>query len=215
MVTPATNLWHCLGACAAGGSVVDWVMRAERCSFREAVARLRADSPVATSTPLVARAPQAPVGAARKGGEEKAADAKRLQWVARFYHQTLKQSPWALKYLKRRGIDDPEAIEHFKLGYSNRTLGFQLPRKRSEGREEQREQLKRIGVFRRSGHEHLVGSIVVPLLNKHGEVVQMYGRKVRDNLRAGTASHLYLGWAAAGGGLQPGGAEGSIRSHPV
>lgn len=28
VITPASNLWHCLGACQAGGSVVDWVMRA-------------------------------------------------------------------------------------------------------------------------------------------------------------------------------------------
>jgi len=29
VITPAKNLWHCLGACQAGGSVIDWVMRAE------------------------------------------------------------------------------------------------------------------------------------------------------------------------------------------
>jgi hypothetical protein len=29
VVTPGKNLWHCLGACQAGGSVVDWVMRAQ------------------------------------------------------------------------------------------------------------------------------------------------------------------------------------------
>ena len=27
VVSPAKNLWHCLGACQAGGSVLDWVMR--------------------------------------------------------------------------------------------------------------------------------------------------------------------------------------------
>ena len=37
VVTPAKNLWHCLGACRAGGSVVDWVMRERRVSFRRAV----------------------------------------------------------------------------------------------------------------------------------------------------------------------------------
>jgi len=40
VVTPAKNLWHCLGACQAGGSVIDWVMRAEGFGFREAVDRL-------------------------------------------------------------------------------------------------------------------------------------------------------------------------------
>lgn len=27
VVTPSANLWHCLGACQAGGSVIDWVMK--------------------------------------------------------------------------------------------------------------------------------------------------------------------------------------------
>ncbi|MBN1981172.1 MAG: hypothetical protein JW795_06550 [Chitinivibrionales bacterium] len=26
IVTPEKNLWHCLGACNAGGSVIDWIM---------------------------------------------------------------------------------------------------------------------------------------------------------------------------------------------
>ncbi len=27
VITPAKNLWHCLGACRTGGSVIDWVMQ--------------------------------------------------------------------------------------------------------------------------------------------------------------------------------------------
>ncbi len=38
VITPEKNIWHCLGACQAGGSVIDWVMRAEGVSFRCAVA---------------------------------------------------------------------------------------------------------------------------------------------------------------------------------
>ncbi len=29
VITPEKNLWHCLGACQSGGSVIDWVMKAE------------------------------------------------------------------------------------------------------------------------------------------------------------------------------------------
>jgi DNA primase len=29
VVSPSKNIWHCLGACQTGGSVIDWVMRAE------------------------------------------------------------------------------------------------------------------------------------------------------------------------------------------
>ena len=44
VVTPAKNLWHCLGACQAGGTVIDWVMKAEGVSFRHAVELLQNDS---------------------------------------------------------------------------------------------------------------------------------------------------------------------------
>ena len=41
VVSEKKNLWHCLGACRAGGSVVDFVMRAEGVTFRHAVELLR------------------------------------------------------------------------------------------------------------------------------------------------------------------------------
>jgi DNA primase len=44
VVTPSKNLWHCLGACQAGGTAIDWVMRAEGVSFRHAVELLVNDS---------------------------------------------------------------------------------------------------------------------------------------------------------------------------
>ncbi|MCA1778393.1 MAG: toprim domain-containing protein [Xanthomonadaceae bacterium] len=47
-------------------------------------------------------------------------------------------------------------------------------------------------MLRKSGHEHLTGSLVVPVLDESGQVVQLYGRKLNDNLRKGTVYHLYL-----------------------
>ena len=50
VITPGKNLWHCLGACHAGGTAIDWIMRAEGISFRHAVELLRADHlPLAAS----------------------------------------------------------------------------------------------------------------------------------------------------------------------
>jgi hypothetical protein len=43
VISPEKNLWHCLGACQTGGSVIDWVMKAEGASFRHAVELLLAD----------------------------------------------------------------------------------------------------------------------------------------------------------------------------
>ncbi len=50
VITPAKNLWHCLGACQTGGSVIDWVMKAEGVSFRHAVELLRADLPSSSAS---------------------------------------------------------------------------------------------------------------------------------------------------------------------
>ena len=47
-------------------------------------------------------------------------------------------------------------------------------------------------MFRESGHEHFTGSLVIPVLDAQGQVAEMYGRKVTDNLRPGTPLHLYL-----------------------
>ena len=44
VVTPAKNLWHCLGACERGGGPIDWVIAAQGVSFRHAVELLRTDA---------------------------------------------------------------------------------------------------------------------------------------------------------------------------
>lgn len=102
MVTPGKNLWHCLGACQAGGSVIDWVMRTERVSFRHAVELLRnrpgggdaTQSASAVSlTPLVSSVTEA----------QTLDDATLVREVLEFYHHTHGESgsdrvsgtPWA------------------------------------------------------------------------------------------------------------------------
>ena len=57
VVTPAKNLWHCLGACQAGGGVVDWVMRAQGVSFRHAVELLRDGMPTTVPSSSTRTAP--------------------------------------------------------------------------------------------------------------------------------------------------------------
>jgi DNA primase catalytic core len=200
VITPKSNLFNCFG-CGAGGSVIDWVMKTQGVSFRHAVELLKNDIGAASS-PLAANS-DAPV---KKATVPKLAapisvnadDPTLLCEVVDYYHETLQQSPEALAYLDSRGLNDPELIAHFKLGYANRTLGLRLPHKNRKAGAELREKLQRLGVYRESGHEHLNGSLVVPLLNQAGDVVQLYGRKILDNLREGTAYHLYLAGDHAG-----------------
>ena len=55
-----------------------------------------------------------------------------------------------------------------------------------------RSRLQKLGLLRESGHEHFNGSLVVPVLDEHGDVTEVYGRKITPNLRKGTPLHLYL-----------------------
>ncbi|MBK9373268.1 MAG: toprim domain-containing protein [Holophagales bacterium] len=192
VVTPGKNLWHCLGACQTGGSPIDWVMKAEGVSFRHAVEILRADNfPTMASldTPQRSTVPKlaAPV-------DLDADDRELLQQVIGYYHQMLKESPEALAYLENRGLTHPEVIDRFRLGYANRTLGYRLPAMNRKAGQEIRTRLQKLGVLRDSGHEHLNGSLVVPILGEGGEVLGAYGRKITPahQLRAGTPLHLYL-----------------------
>ncbi len=190
VISPESNLWHCLGACQAGGSVLDWTMRREGVSFPHAVELLRdgvAPTPVnarrAVRSTVTRLASPLPAGAN---------DRELMERVVGFYAQTLKESPQALDYLKLRGLAHGELLERFRLGYANRTLGYRLPAKNRKAGEELRGALQRLGVLRESGHEHLSGSLVVPVFDEHGAPVQLYGRKIGGGLRAGASRHLYL-----------------------
>ena len=191
VVTPAKNLWHCLGACQAGGTVIDWVMRAEGVSFRHAAELLLNDSiPLAASSAMPPK--RSSVRRLPTPIERNAEDARLLIQVIDYYHETLLASPEALDYLKRRGIGSADAIKTFRLGYANRTLGYRLPEKNRVEGAAIRGQLQRIGLLRESGHEHFNGSVVVPIVATSGEITEVYGRKINDNLREGTPKHLYL-----------------------
>lgn len=197
VVSPESNLWNCLGACQTGGSVIDWVIKTQGVSFRHAVEILRDDIPALA-------APTQPV---KKSTTKKLdvllsedAEAQQLlNQVTDYYHETLKQSPEALEYLSSRGLGDAELIDRFKLGYANRTLAYRLPEKNRKAGAEIRGKLQEVGILRDSGHEHLNGSVVVPIFDNEGNVCELYGRKILGaRLRKGTAQHLYLPGPHAG-----------------
>ncbi len=193
VITPGKNLWHCLGACQTGGSPIDWVMKAEGVSFRHAVEILRADF-FPTMASLDGPPQRSTVPKLAPPVDLDADDRELLGQVIGYYHQTLKESPEALSYLEKRGLTNTELIDRFRLGYANRTLGYRLPAMNRKAGQEIRTRLQKLGVLRDSGHEHLNGSLVVPILGEGGEVLGAYGRKITPThqLRAGTPLHLYL-----------------------
>ena len=168
VITPAKNLWRCFGACDVGGDAIAWVMKREAVSFRHAVELLKGDyapdprglggaAPAQRSTTVKLPALATP-----------AEDAELLGEVVGYYHTVLKQTPEALAYLERRGLVHGELIETFRLGYADRTLGYRLPAANRKSGAEVRGRLQALGVLRESGHEHLRGSLVIPILAPTG-----------------------------------------------
>lgn len=195
VVTPHKNLWHCFG-CQIGGGPIDWVMKAKGISFRHAIELLKADPSLAAGSLRAVgcstvRKLSAPVTL-------DADDRALLAQTIEYYHQRLKEDGEAKAYLKARGLEHPALVDTFKLGVADRTLGLRLPAKtRAEGAAI-RERLQRVGLIRESGHEHFNGSLIVPVFDATGNVVEVYGRKVNEALRAGTPKHLYLPGPHAG-----------------
>ena len=189
VVTPGKNLWHCFG-CGVGGGPIDWVMKRRGVSFRHAVELLRegvvplaADGAVLNNPRLRVLPPPVAFDAD---------DQALLNQTVSYYHERLLATTEAQTYLAGRGLAHAELVAHFKLGVADRTLGLRLPEKTRKAGADIRARLQKIGLYRDSGHEHFNGSLVVPVFDEAGNVVEVYGRKLLDNLRAGTPKHLYL-----------------------
>jgi len=198
VVTPAKNLWHCFG-CGLGGGPIDWVIKTRGVSFRHAVELLQADPS------LAAGVLGASVGGAGSATVKRttvrslaapvsfdADDQALLNQTIDYYHQRLTATTEAQAYLQSRGLAHPELVATFKLGVADRTLGLRLPEKTRKAGADIRTRLQKVGLIRDSGHEHFNGSLVIPILDEGGNVVEVYGRKLRDDLRLGTPKHLYL-----------------------
>jgi DNA primase len=183
VVTPAKNLWHCF-SCQIGGGPIDWMMKTKGVSFRHAVELLR-EGAVEGVRGRGSRLLPAPI-------HFDAGDQALLDQAIAYYHERLKQTPEALAYLSRRGLDDAELIERHRLGFADRTLGLRLPEKTRKAGHEIRSRLQKLGLLRDSGHEHFNGSIVIPVIGPGGEITEVYGRKITEGLRPGTPYHLYL-----------------------
>ncbi|MDM5182049.1 CHC2 zinc finger domain-containing protein [Massilia sp. DJPM01] len=202
VVTESKNLYHCFG-CNAAGSVIDWVMKTQGVSLPHAVQLLRNGAPLeggqAGDKAGVKRSHQRhlPPLVADTADEQ-----ALLVQVTDYYHSALKQSPDALAYLQSRGLVSSEMIDVFKLGYADRTLTYRLPPGQNVAGREIRTRLQALGVYRSSGHEHLNGCIVVPVIGMEdgampeqaGQVMQLYGRRIAPNgkIPADQPRHMYL-----------------------
>lgn len=191
VITPEKNLWNCLGACGAGGTAIDWVIKAEGVSFRHAVEILREglipQEPVSGKITKKASVPKLPSPVSLT-----AEDRELMNQVVNYYHETLKKTPQGLSYLEQRGLNNSEMIEHFKIGYANRTIGLRLPESNRKEGAAIRERLQKIGIYRETGREHFCGAVVFPIFDENGDIAEIYGRKTCHKLTNGLPYHMYL-----------------------
>jgi DNA primase len=190
VVSASKNLWHCLGACKAGGSSIDWVMKTEGVSFRHAAELLLVDYPGLGTGAVPVK--ESTVRKLENPLDPDADDRELLRQVVAFFHATAKATPDVPAYLEGRGLVGADIIDRFTLGYSNRSLGYRLPARDRAAGAHIRGRLQQLGVYRASGHEHFSGCVVVPVFDEAGDVVELYGRKIGETLHKDVARHLYL-----------------------
>jgi len=184
VVSPKKNLWHGLGACQTGGSVIDWVMRSRGVSFRHAVDLRRKDHPsLATAAPIVARGTTAAVKLDTPF-EADADDQRVLRQVADTYHETLKQSPEALQYLESRGLTHPGDDRALQAGLRQPHAG--LPAAGQEPQEQRRNPRPPAA----ARHPARVGPRALRRVGGHPRLRPR--RQRHPNLREGTPLYPYL-----------------------
>ncbi|MDE2844642.1 MAG: DNA primase, partial [Chloroflexota bacterium] len=163
--------WHCFGACATGGDIFGFIMKAENLEFREALQRL---------------AQQAGVTLPTRERQSEQEDLFRLNEAAReFFQQYLASSMGvdARSYVAGRGINQ-ETVGKFELGLSPRDgqglfnhlrkSGFSPEMMVRAGAAYQRQDGGHVDAFR--------GRLIIPIRNGQGELAGFGSRALDDSM---------------------------------
>lgn len=208
VITPAKGLYHCFG-CGAKGSVIDWQINSTGQGLREAVAFLKTQlartddhsSSLAVHPVTVKPAPARQLLVdLDEGGQS------LLRQVTGFYHQQLLNSAEAQAWLAHRGLNHPELVSHFRLGYAGAhgISGAEiLPSTYSKEGQRLRERLAELGVLRaQTRQDHFRGCVVMPVegwsesavVAHRSRILQLYGRRTQADkqIKKGSSKHLYL-----------------------
>lgn len=221
VITPSKALFHCFG-CGAGGSIVDWQMKTAGQTLPQAVAFLkeRLAGSYDEFHPQSRKAAEAssltvPATAQEQAPRQTLTDLDDdgqalLHQVADYYHQNLLNSPQALHWLEKRGLNHPELVSHFRLGFAGaHGIAGALPSTASKEGKSLRARLTALGVVRESSRQdHFRGCLTVPVTGwsesanvaHRGRVLQLYGRRtlVDSQIKKGSPKHLYLPSPLAG-----------------
>ena len=175
IVFPERQSWRCFGACATGGDVITFVMKAENQDFAQALAALAQR----TGVQLPSRETRSRHDALYRLNDE-AYDYFRLVLASQ-------EGAHAREYLRRRGIDN-ETAEKFGLGLSPGGREAILRHMLAKGHSE--EEAVAAGLATRSGAGGVMDlfhrRLMFPILDSSGRVAGFGGRALDD----GTPKYL-------------------------
>jgi DNA primase len=169
-VFPDRQTWRCFGACATGGDVFSYVMKAENLEFGEALKRLAQQAGVALPT--------------NEGRSQQQALFEINEAARSYFQQRLASSEGAdaRSYLERRGLDKA-TIDRFEMGLSARdgeSLKNHLVNQRFS-----LEQLAQAGIVTagESGRyrDLFRHRLMIPIRNGQGELSGFGGRALDDS----------------------------------
>ena len=143
VVTPAKNLFHCMG-CDAAGSVIDLVMRLDQLSFREAVDKLIGSPPKVKRASPLSSAPAAALQVSLSPERARLL----LERVVAVYEKSFAEAPEGRAYLEGRGITDAGLFAQYRVGFCNGRLKEILPED-----EQVKGELSALGVLLSNGRE--------------------------------------------------------------
>jgi DNA primase len=172
VVFPERQSWHCFGACATGGDVFSFVMRADGVDFSGAMKELAQLAGVS----LPERRAKERVGSPIFDLNERA---------LRFFQESLEAERGALArtYLTQRGIGE-EAITRFGLGYSPITGSELMDHLMAVGFDQ--ELLSKAGLITSGENgpprDMFRGRLMFPIRNPEGQIVGFGGRAMDGSM---------------------------------
>jgi DNA primase len=182
-VHPGKGIFKCFG-CSVGGTVFDFVMQIEGCSFLEAVRTVAEKSGI--PVPDVKEAPPE----ARRAEEDRKRVFELNSWAVEFFEQQLGLGPEgrvAAEYLGSRGIE-PDTRERLRLGYAPNAWDALSSHLASRGAS--RDEIARSGlVTLREGeggapgryYDRFRGRVIFPIADAQGRFVAFGGRALGDD----------------------------------
>ena len=146
-VNARKNLFYCHG-CGQGGDLIRFVELSQHLSFRQSLAYLERQSPLADPAAV-------------------------LRQASAFYQQQLDHYPEAQRYLEQRGVRDPALVRELQIGYAP---GGSL-RRHLLAQGYSLDLLQRTGLLNPQGHDTLYQRVVFPCC-QDSCMVNLYGRSI-------------------------------------